>query len=139
MIKNTRMIEFRSFEDKWGALVPLEQLKEIPFEVKRLYYIYDVPSDVRRGFHSHRDLQQVLICVHGNVTIQVKTPFETEEIVLDNPKNGLFIGPMVWREMYDFSEGAVLLVLASEYYTVSDYMRDYDDYVKEAKEWFGEA
>lgn len=139
MIRNTSIIEFHSFEDKWGALVPLEQLKEIPFEVKRIYYIYDVPCDVRRGFHSHRDLQQVLICVHGRVTIQVKTPFETEEVVLDNPKKGLLIGPLVWREMYDFSEGAVLLVLASEYYTVSDYMRDYDDYVREAKDRFAEA
>nr|WP_288826340.1 FdtA/QdtA family cupin domain-containing protein [uncultured Clostridium sp.] len=135
-MKNTSMIKFHSFKDQWGALTPLEQFKEIPFEVKRIYYIYDVPGDVRRGYHSHRDLHQVLICVHGSVTIQVKTPFEMDEIILDNPQSGLVIGPMVWREMYNFSEGAVLLVLASEYYTASDYMRDYEDYVKEAKDWF---
>lgn len=139
MIKNTGMIDFRSCDGKWGSLVPLEQFKEIPFEIKRIYYIFEVPENIRRGFHSHNDLKQVLICLNGHVTIQVNTPFETEDIVLDSPKKGLYIGPMVWREMYDFSPGSVLLVLASEYYDENDYIRDQNKYMLEAKKYFEEG
>ena len=91
---------------------------------------------MRRGYHSHRDLEQALICVHGTVKIMIKTPFSQEDILLDDPTKALYIGPMIWREMYDFSEDAVLLVLASEHYLPSDYIRDYDTYEKEALVWF---
>ena len=110
----------------------------VPFKIRRVYYIYEVEKGVRRGFHSHRNLEQALICVHGSVKILTKTPFEEEVVCLDDPQKALWIGPMVWREMFDFSEGAVLLVLASEHYTVEDYIRDYDQYEKKAREWFGE-
>ena len=91
---------------------------------------------MRRGFHSHYDLEQMLICVKGQVNILTKTPFEEKITLLDSPENGLYIGPMIWREMYDFSADAVLLVLASELYKPSDYIRDYDLYEKEAKDYF---
>lgn len=136
MIKNTGMFTFKKFLDKWGDLVPIEEEQDVPFSIKRIYYISNVKEGVRRGFHSHRDLHQALICVHGSVKILVKTPYEEDNIVLNDHTKGLYIGPMVWREMYDFSQDAVLLVLASEHYTVSDYIRDYAEYEAEAKEYF---
>ena len=136
MIQNTKMIRLPHHDDNYGSLVPIEENCDIPFGIKRVYYIYDVQNGVRRGFHSHRDLEQILVCVHGKVKILVKTPLEEEVIQLDDPRNALWIGPMVWREMYDFSEDAVLLVLASEHYKVSDYIRDYAVYKREAKKWF---
>lgn len=116
--------------DKWGKLVALEGNGEIPFNIRRVYYIYGVKDGVRRGFHSHKKLQQILICVHGTVKILLKTPKKEEVVTLNKANEGLYIGPNVWREMYDFSSDAVLLVLASAHYNESDYIRDYDDYVK---------
>lgn len=136
MVKNTRMIYLPMYNDKYGKLVPIEALGNIPFKVRRVYYIYQVEKDTRRGFHSHRDLEQVLICVHGSVKILTKTPGEENTICLNNPQEALWIGPMVWREMYDFSDDAVLLVLASEHYTEADYIREYEQYETEALKWF---
>lgn len=121
----------------YGSLTAIEGSVDVPFDVKRVYYIYDVPNEVRRGFHSHVDLHQVLICVHGSVKILTKTPFEQQVIELSSPNKGLYIGPMIWREMYDFSEDAVLLVLASEHYTEDDYIRDYAKYEEMALDFFG--
>lgn len=135
MIKNTEMVDFKVFHDKWGHLVPVEEHTTIPFEIKRVYYIFGVEQGVRRGFHSHRKLRQALVCVHGKVKILVKTTEEEETVLLDDPSRALLIGPMVWREMYDFSEDAVLLVMASEHYDEADYIRDYAVYEKEAGEW----
>lgn len=129
-MENVKIINFKINTDKYGKLTPIEQKIDIGFNIKRVYYIYEVEEGVRRGFHSHKKLEQVLICVHGKVKILVKTPNEEEIITLDNPSEGLYIGPNIWREMYDFEEGAVLLVLASDYYKVSDYIREYDKYEK---------
>lgn len=136
MIKNTKWINFNCHYDKYGCLVPIEAESSIPFKVKRIYYIYNVEEGVRRGFHSHIELEQTLICVHGSVKILIKTPYESEDILLDDPKKSLYIGPMVWREMYDFSDDAVLLVLASEHYDVRDYIRDYGVYENLAVQYF---
>ncbi len=133
---NTKIIQFPVHKDNYGSLVPVETEQNIPFIVKRVYYIYDVEKGMRRGYHSHRDLKQALICVHGSVKIMIKTPYEQEDILLDDPTKALYIGPMIWREMYDFSPDAVLLVLASEHYLPSDYIRDYEAYEKEAITWF---
>ncbi len=141
---NTRMIEFRDIRDPrqqefYGHLTPIECGQEIPFDVKRIYYIYGVDHAARRGYHSHRDLEQVLICLGGSVKIQVKTPYEEEIVTLDSPTKGLYIGPMIWREMFAFSEHAALLVLASRHYDESDYLRDYSAYEAEARRYFREA
>ena len=130
------MISFAVHKDNYGSLTAIEENIDVPFDVKRIYYIYDVEHGQRRGFHSHKELHQVLVCVHGSVTILVKTPYEEENIRLDNPTKALYIGPMVWREMYDFSADAVLFVMASEHYSLSDYIRDYDIYEKEAIAYF---
>lgn len=125
-MKKIKNYKFHS--DKYGKLIALEENEEIPFSIKRVYYIYEVDDGVRRGFHSHKKLEQVLICVHGSVKILLKTPYEEEIIILDNPNKGLYIGPDIWREMYDFDDEAVLLVLASDLYDEKDYIRDYDEY-----------
>lgn len=122
---------YKVHNDKYGKLVALEgNSKDIPFNIKRVYYIYEVDEKVRRGFHSHKSLEQILICVHGTVKILIKNPEEEKIVILNNPSEGLYIGPNTWREMYDFEDGAVLLVLASEHYNEADYIRDYDEYVK---------
>lgn len=133
---NTGMIKFKENSDKYGSLVAIESQGEIPFEIKRIYYIFEVYSDVRRGFHAHKKLHQVLICINGSVKILVKTPAEEQIIELNNASEGLYIGPMIWREMYDFSEGAILIVLASEHYNENDYERNYDKYLELAGAYF---
>lgn len=137
-MKNIKLLKFQDYTDKYGHLTPLEANGEIPFEINRVYYISKVEPKVRRGFHSHEDLEQVLICVSGSVKILVKTPYEEKIITLNDQTDGLYIGPMIWREMYDFSEHAVLLVLASKHYDVKDYIRDYEEYEKLAKTYFKE-
>ena len=134
---NVSLVNLSKFADAtYGSLTAIEGGQDIPFPIERVYYIYDVPNGVRRGFHSHVDLNQILICVKGKVKILTKTP--TEELIteLSAPNEGLYIGPMVWREMYDFTEDAVLLVLANKHYDVKDYIRDYSIYEKMAREFF---
>lgn len=137
-MKNVKKINFHVIEDSRGKMIPIEYPKQLEFPLKRIYYIYDVGGKERRGFHSHNDLEQVLIAIHGSVRILVKTPYEEENIELNSPSEGLYIGPMIWREMYDFSKDAVLLVLASHEYDESDYIRNYDEYEKSAKKYFKE-
>ena len=105
-------------------------MQDLPFEIKRVYYIYDTLPGVRRGYHAHRCLQQILVCVHGSCKIHLDDGCETAEVLLDKPYEGLYISNDTWREMYDFSEGAVLLVLASEHYDEADYIRDYQQFLK---------
>lgn len=128
-----KRFSFLPHGDERGQLVAVEELKDIPFEVKRIYYIYDTLTNVRRGYHAHQNLQQVLICVHGSCKIHLDNGDETAEVLLDKPYEGLYISNDMWREMYDFSEGAVLLVLASEYYDESDYIRNYDEFLRAVK------
>lgn len=116
--------------DDRGQLVAIEAMKDLPFEVKRVYYIYDTLPGVRRGFHAHLNLQQILLCVHGSCKIHLDNGTETAEVLLDKPNEGLYISNDMWREMYDFSDGAVLLVLASEYYDKKDYIRNYEDFIE---------
>lgn len=133
-----KLINFNVFDNgSNGRLTPLEGGIDIPFEINRIYYITQVQKGVRRGFHSHKELQQVLICLHGSVKIMVKTPVAEQVIDLNSLTLGLYIGPMIWREMYDFSPEAVLLVLASRHYDESDYIRDYLEYNKFANKYFG--
>ena len=116
--------------DDRGQLVALEALEDIPFEIKRVYYIYDTLPDVVRGKHAHRCLEQILICVHGSCKVALEDGQTRQEICLDDPTLGLYISNDTWREMYDFSEGAVLLVLASEHYDEADYIRDYAKFLE---------
>lgn len=136
MIKNCNLIEFKRISGDVGTLTAIEGEYEAPFEIRRVYYITGVPGDVTRGFHSHRKLEQVLLCLNGGVKIRVKTPFEEEIVSLHEDSKGLYIGHMIWREMFDFTPEAVLMVLASEHYTEADYIRNYEQYEKEAAIYF---
>lgn len=133
---NCKIISMPAFTGKYGQLNAIESGRDVPFHVQRVYYITGVPENVTRGFHSHRALEQVLLCVNGSVRIRLKTPASEEIVLLDDPSKGLYIGHMVWREMFDFSDGAVLLVLASQHYTEDDYIRDYAQYLCEAENYF---
>lgn len=124
-----KMYHFPPHGDDRGQLIAIEAGKDLPFEIRRVYYIYDTLTDVRRGFHAHRNLQQILLCVNGSCKIHLDDGHDTAEVTLDDPSKGLYIANNMWREMYDFSEGAVLLVLASEYYDEADYIRNYDQFL----------
>ena len=125
-----KMYQFSPHGDDRGQLIAIEEGRDLPFDVKRVYYIYDTLPGVRRGFHAHRCLQQILICVSGSCKIHLDNGFDTAEVLLDKPSEGLYIANDMWREMYDFSPDAVLLVLASEYYDEADYIRNYEDFIK---------
>ena len=121
---------FQPHGDDRGQLVALEEFIDIPFEIKRVYYMYETGEGVRRGFHAHKSLEQILICIHGTCKILLDNGFEKKIVPLGKPYEGLYISNDMWREMYDFSPDAVLLVLASDLYDESDYIRDYDEFIK---------
>ncbi|WP_438012709.1 sugar 3,4-ketoisomerase [Psychrobacter raelei] len=114
--------------DDRGSLVAIEAMDTIPFEVKRVYYIFYTKAGVSRGFHAHHQLQQLAVCVSGKCRMRLDNGQTKEDVWLDSPSKGLLIGDMIWREMHDFSEDCVLLVLASEHYDEADYIRDYDEF-----------
>lgn len=116
--------------DERGHLVSFEEKKDIPFSVKRVYYMFDTKPGFVRGKHAHKALEQLLVCVHGSVKILLDDGTDKETILLDNPYEGLYVANNMWREMSEFSEGAVLMVFASEYYDEDDYIRDYDEFLK---------
>lgn len=124
------LIEFPILGDERGSLISLEAMKNIPFEIKRVYYIFDA-NDQPRGFHAHKELQQVIIAVAGKCKIVLDNGSSKEEIWLDSPDKGLLIQNNLWREMHDFSSDCVLLVLASEHYDESDYIRNYEEFLLE--------
>ena len=124
---------FQPHGDHRGQLVALEEFKEIPFDIKRVYYMYDTVPGVSRGFHSHRNLEQILICVHGSCKILLDDGTEKTVVPLDKPNEGLYIANNMWLEMYDFSPDAVLMVLASQLYDEADYIRNYEDFLEFVK------
>lgn len=125
-----KILNFKSLGDERGQLVVLQNSKEIPFDVKRTYFLYGTKPDVPRGFHAHKKLQQVLICVSGSCDIHCECCGQKQKFILDNPQKGLLLTGMTWHEMHNFSSDAVLLVLADDFYEESDYVRDYDEFLK---------
>ena len=123
-----KMIKFDHHGDQRGDLIALEVQKEIPFEIKRVYYIFNTRENVRRGYHSHKKLMQVLICIHGSCKILLDDGKQKRSISLESCDKGIFIYGPLWREMYDFSDDAVLLCIASETYAEEDYIRNYDSF-----------
>ena len=127
---NIEKVDLVSHGDSRGQLVAIEEYDEIPFMIKRVYYIYDTNSDVTRGCHAHRTLKQLLVCVSGNCKIRLDDGKESQIVLLDKPNEGIIICDTIWREMFDFSKDAVLLVLASDIYDEKDYIRDYQEFLK---------
>jgi len=120
---------FQPHGDERGQLVALEEHNDIPFEIKRVYYMYDTTDGTVRGKHAHKALQQILICIHGSCKILLDNGKEKKVVPLEKPYEGLYVSNVMWREMFDFSKDAVLLVLASELYDEDDYIRDYDEFL----------
>lgn len=120
---------FQPHGDERGQLVALEEYKDIPFEIKRVYYMYDTLPGVTRGYHAHKSLEQILICVHGSCKILLDNGTEKKIVPLEKPYEGLYVANNMWREMYDFSPDAVLMVLASQPYDEEDYIRNYDEFL----------
>ena len=130
-----KMLEFPQRGDERGHLVIVEGNQDIPFDIKRVFYIYGSDSDVVRGQHANRKTEFVLINVAGKSKVKVKDGQGNEAIYcLNRPHTGIYLPTMVWKDMYDFSEDSVLLVLASEHYDVSEYIRNYDDFIHEISE-----
>ncbi|MFM5361292.1 FdtA/QdtA family cupin domain-containing protein [Aeromonas veronii] len=123
------LIDFPVLGDHRGKLVAIEGNRHIPFEIKRVYYIYGSSSDVARGFHAHKELRQVAICLSGQCRIVMDDGSKKEDVILDNPSQALLIDRMQWHEMYDFSSDCVLMVLASDIYDESDYIRNYESFI----------
>lgn len=122
------LIDFQKYNDDRGNLVVAEFEKEIPFTVKRVYYIYGVSGDKKRGFHSHKSLEQIYICINGSCKVKLFDGKDEETVTLGDPSQGLYLGHNIWREIFDFDENAVLLVLASDVYRESDYIRDLTEF-----------
>ncbi|MEQ5120364.1 sugar 3,4-ketoisomerase [Morganella morganii] len=122
------LIEFKTLGDDRGSLISLEQNKNIPFEIKRIYYIFGTKENVSRGFHAHKKLRQLAVCVRGSCRFVMDNGTQKEEIILDSPDKGLVIDAMQWHEMHDFSEDCIIIVLANDYYDESDYIRNYENF-----------
>lgn len=125
---NPQIIAFPKIKDPRGNLAVIEKTT-LPFEIKRVFYLFDVPSDASRGGHAHKQQSQVLIAISGSFDVLIKDKKETECITLNKPDKGLLIPPGYWREMENFSAGAVCLVLASDVFDEADYIRDFEDFL----------
>lgn len=122
------IIEFTDLGDERGKLVVVEGGQTIPFDIKRVFYIYGSDSTVIRGRHANKESEFVLVNIAGKSKVRITDTFEEVKISLDRPMIGVFIPKMIWKDMYDFSKDSVLLVLASTHYDKTEYIRDYDEY-----------
>ncbi len=123
------LIKLQTHGDARGSLVAIDEGTVVPFAVKRVYYLYHTVEGVSRGYHAHKQLKQVAVCVSGKCKMILDDGQVREEVWLDHPDKGVLIDDMVWHEMHEFSKDCVLLVLASEVYDESDYIRDYDSFL----------
>ena len=124
-----QIIDFEVHGNSEGNLIALESFKEIPFEIKRVYYIYGTPKNITRGKHAHKKLEQVIVCVSGSCDFIFDNGEKREKVTLDSPNKGIYIKNNIWREFTNFSSNCVIMVLASELYSESDYIRNYDDFI----------
>jgi dTDP-4-dehydrorhamnose 3,5-epimerase-like enzyme len=129
-IEDCKIINFRKILDPRGNLTSVEGAQDIPFEIKRIYYLYDVPGGAYRAGHAHKELEQVFIAMSGSFDVLVKDGLNSVRHHLNRSYYGLYLPRMLWREVDNFSSGSVCLVLASRHYEETDYFRDYDAYIK---------
>lgn len=130
-ISDCRIIELdKHHSDRKGNLSVVENGKDVPFEVRRVYYLYDVPGGESRGEHAHKALRQLIVAVSGSFSVTLDDGKDKKTFVLNRPYQGLLVAPGIWRTLDDFSSGSVCLVLASEKYDEGDYFREYDDFLK---------
>lgn len=127
---NVKIIDIPKIENSLGNIAVIEN-EVIPFEIKRVYYLFDIPSSATRGGHSHKNLQQVLIAISGSFDVVLNNGKVEKTITLNKPNKGLLIESNIWRELENFSSGAVCLVLASAIFDESDYIRDFDEFINQ--------
>jgi hypothetical protein len=127
-----QIIHIPKIENSLGNIAVIEN-DTIPFEIKRVYYLYDIPSSAIRGGHAHKELQQILIAISGSFDVILKDGFSVKKIHLNKPDKGLLVNNNTWRELENFSSGAVCLVLASDVFEEADYVRDYEDFLDSKK------
>jgi hypothetical protein len=132
-IDNCRIMNFPKVSDSKGNLTFVESFNHIPFDIKRIYYLYDVPGGSSRGSHAHKNLHQVIIAMSGSFDIEIDDGENKKRFHLNRSYYGLYVPPMMWRLLDNFSSGVVCMVLASEFYDEGDYFRDYQDFVAEVK------
>lgn len=128
-IRNCSIINLPKIIDTRGNLTFIESQRHVPFKLSRVYYLYDVPSGAERGGHAHRNLHQLLVAVAGSFTVKLSDGLESMSVDLSRPNIGLYICPMIWRELENFSSGSVCLVLASNLFHEDDYIREYDEFL----------
>lgn len=137
-IKDCNIIKLPKISDPRGNLSFIEGNNHIPFEIKRVYYLYDVPGGETRGGHAHKNLQQLIISMSGSFDVVLDDGFKKKTVILNRSYQGLYLPSMMWRDLVNFSSGAVCMVLASDYYDEADYYRHYDEFLtavkKEAKQ-----
>lgn len=129
-IEDCKIHNLPKIHNRAGNLTVLESLKNVKFDIKRIYYLYDIPGGEERGGHAHKELQQLIIAAGGSFDVVLEDGIERKEFHLDRPYSGLQIVPGIWRELKNFSSGAICLVLASTEYNESDYIRDHEDFIK---------
>ncbi len=132
-IERARIIEFRRISDPKGNLTPIEGAADVPFDIARVYYLYDVPGGEVRGGHAHRSLEQVIIAASGSFDVVLDDGLKRARFMLNRSYYGLYVPPMVWRELENFSSGSVSLVLASGHYDEADYIRDFHEFRDEVR------
>jgi hypothetical protein len=126
-------IELPKISDPRGNLTFVEGGRNVPFDIRRVYYLYDIPGGSERGGHAHRALHQLIISIAGSFDIHLDDGYSKKTIQMNRSHIGLYICPMIWRELKNFSSGAVCMVLASDYYSESDYYRDYQHFIADVK------
>ncbi|CAM8461891.1 WxcM-like, C-terminal [Candidatus Methylopumilus universalis] len=128
MIDRCRIIKLPKITDPRGNLTFIESQNQIPFHIQRVYYLYDVPGGAERGGHAHKELHQLIVAISGSFDVILDDGCEKKKIHLNRPYEALYVCPMIWRELNNFSSGSVCLVLASNQYTEDDYYRDYNEF-----------
>lgn len=128
-----RLLQLPKIEDRRGNLTFIEGTRHVPFSIARVYYLYDVPGGAERGGHAHRDLHQFLVAMSGSFDVKIDDGSRKTTYHLNRSYCGLYLCPMIWREIDNFSSGAVCMVLASSTYEADDYLRDYDEFVRLAR------
>ena len=125
-----KIIDLSNVHTNVGNITVLENNKNIPFDIKRIYYLYDVPMGADRGAHAHYELQQYIVAASGSFTFELDDGYTKKNFFLNDPSKALYIKPGIWRKIKNFSSGSICLVLASHEYSEKDYIRDYDEYLK---------
>lgn len=129
-MKGYKIIDFDIHGDNRGNLVALSENQEIPFEIKRIYYTWDMPKEAIRGGHAHRSLDEVMVCLHGSCDFVLDDGKEKITVTLDRPNKGLYVEAKLWRDFRNFSPNCVVILIASDYFHPEDHIKDYNEFLK---------